>query len=309
MNKGEAVKGDFRVIRMDGLFHVVFRPDDDPEWFRIIATFFTYERAWCYCDIERVSSYEIWDGEYDNSETMAEERQGLRTPPVDGVPQGWMAAEDGAVDLVRNICTDADAAVAPHPKEDFSDHPQEDEEPKEWHKRLHEEAVARPAPEAPIRAESVPEPEDESPPDPKIEAVNDLTDHQWSVLQFFNGRAKVGETVTASFKDIASEGGVAQGSMPYFMETLEKKGFIEIVERGSSTKAGTYRLLDPTTRTYSGPTCVTCGGPRSAQSVSQCNNCYRGGLRGVSAEDLKDLPPEVVAQLSKPAQELATKDA
>ena len=295
-----AVSGDFHVIRMGGLFHVVFRPDSDPEWFRIIASFYTYERAYSYCDIERVSVWTYKDAngeEYAESETGEEEMGGLRVPPIDeAIPEGWMATRDGAAELVRSVMEEADEAVTPHPPQDFSDQPHEGEPPKEYHKRVFAEAVAEQPAVAPPPAKPE-EPEPAAAADPMAEAIKDLTDNQWSVLQFFRSRVQIGETVTASMKEIAVEAGVAQGSMPYFLETLERKGFIEIVTRGTTASPGEYRLLDPVNREDKSPKCETCGGPRSPGSVAQCQSCYRGGLR--------DLPPEVVSELSKAGQKEA----
>ncbi len=277
-----AVQGDFHVIRMDGLFHVVFRPDADPEWFRIIASFYTYERAYSYCDIERVSvwSWPREDGtEAHDSETGEEEAAGLRAPPVEPIPEGWMATRDGCAEMVRNVMEDADANVQPHPEEDFSDQPKHDEAPKDYNARVQEDAITAICQAA---DELPPEPEPELPPSPKIVALNDLTDNQWSVLQFFQGRAEIGGTVTASMEDIASEAGVARGSTPYFLEVLERKGFIDVVERGGATATGVYRLNDPATREDKGPKCRTCGGSCSLGS-RQCKACYRGELKIVSA--------------------------
>lgn len=277
-----AVHGDFHVIKMGGLFHVAFRPDADPEWFRIIGTFFTYERAYSYCDIERVSVWTYKDSEtgeiHAEGWTGDEELAGLRSPPIaDAIPEGWMASRDGCADMVRNICDDASAAVPPHPDEDFSDQPGENEAPKDYRQRVHEEAVA-----AICHAADALPPEPELPPDPKAEALNGLTDNQWSVLRFFQGRAEPGGTVNASQNAIASEAGVARGSITYFLETLERKGFIDIVERGGADTTGTYRLNDPATREDKGPKCRTCGGPCSPGS-KQCSACYRGELKVVSA--------------------------
>lgn len=302
-----AVHGDFRVIRMDGLFHVVYRPDADPEWFRIIATFYTYERAYSYCDVERVSVWTYSDSEkgtiHAESETGEEELLGLRAPPIEEtVSQGWMASRDGCAEMVRDICSVDDRPLPPwHPDEDFSDHPNEDEPPKDYHKRLHEEAVAKQPPaEAPIRAEPVPtpepEPEDEEEPDPDplADAARDLSDHQWSVLKYFRDHVGEDRTIRASFKTIADEAEVAAGSCPFLIEVLEQKGFITKAERGTSKSATLWRLHTAEEVAAAGdkaPRCRDCGGPRSIGSAGQCRACYQ--------KELAALPDGVVAELSE----------
>lgn len=270
-----AVNGDFHVIRMDGLFHVVFRPDSDPEWFRIIATFYTYERAYSYCDIERVS---VWNDEKwgPDSHTGEEEVAGLRTPPIaDDIPEGWMATRDGCSELVRSIMEDADVAVQPHPDEDFSDHPNEDEAPKDYHQRVQEEAIA-----AICRAADTPEPERTSASDPMSQAISELSDNQWSVLKFFQGHADAERQVRASIKDVAEEAGIAKGSTTFLIEALERKGFLTIVERGDSKSATMYRVNNAEEKAAAGDSlrCVTCGGPRAVGSASECKACYQSGL-------------------------------
>lgn len=243
----QAVHGDFHVVRMNGLFHVVFRPDTDPEWFRIIATFFTYERAYSYCDIERVSVWTYTDNStgkvHADSETGEEEMLGLHSAPIHlALPESSLDSPDGIAAMVRGIY-EGDENVEPHPMEDFSDHPNENEDPKDYRRRLHEDAVEA------VAAVPLPEPEpeiDQEPEaDPCAEALKDLSDNQWSVLKSLQHRADADQTINASMKEIATEAGVAQGSMPYFLETLDRKGFIETVERGSPTSSAIYRLIGP----------------------------------------------------------------
>lgn len=296
MGDERAVNGDFHVIKMDGLFHVVFRPDEDPEWFRIIATFYTYERAWSYCDIERVSVWNYVDSKTGEasaeSHTGDEEMAGLRAPPSDPIPEGWMASRDGCAEMVRSVFPEADAIIPPHPDEDFSDRPNEDELPKDYHERIFKEAVARQARDLPkeVVAElskkgqravadalaEQPQPEPDVELDAYAQAVSELSANQWSVLKFFQGRAEIGETASGTLKEIASEAGVSLGSMGYFIETLERKGFLSVVERGNSTTPGVFRLTDPTASVDTpGPKCKSCGQPRTPGSASQCLACYR----------------------------------
>lgn len=290
-----AVNGDFHVIKMDGLFHVVFRPDSDPEWFRIIASFYTYERAWSYCDVERVSVWTYTNSEtgqvYAESETGDEERGGLRPAPVVSIPGGGMASRDGCSDMVRSICPEADVAVQAHPDEDFNSHPHEDEPPKDYAQRIQEEAIA-----AICRAADQMPPDDGAPADPMAEAISELSDSQWSVLRFFQDHADGERLVRASVKDISEKSGTSKGSTTFLIEALERKGFIGIVERGNSTSATLYRLHTAEEKAAAGDSlrCSSCGGPRAIGSASRCKACYQG------AGD--DLPPELVGELSKAGQ-------
>jgi len=245
------VKGDFHVIKMDGLFHVVYRPDSDPEWFRIIATFFTYDRAYMYCDIERISSYEIWDDRGGNSDTATEEHDGLRPAPVQiEPPEGWMGRFDGVPEMVRNVCQDADKALPPHPLEDFEDHPNEGEEPKAYHDRQYERAICRAAdqptceicgkPRTPGSAALCRECYQGKVP---TEETLELTEKQQAVLEFFLSHANPLRLVNASYKQIATEARVSNGSIVYLVETLERKGFIEVVERGKGTRTSVFKLV------------------------------------------------------------------
>lgn len=259
------VKGDFHVIRMDGMFHVVFRPDADPEWFRIVASFYTYDRAWSYCDIERVSSYEpdSWTGE--------EEVGGYRQPPVGEFPESPLEARDGIAEMTRTVY-DGGEHVDPHPTEDFTDHPQEDEHPTAYHERIFAEAICKAA-DAPE-----PEPSASLPPlDPATEVL--LTDKQRRVLNYLRGRSNSAHLVNASHRDIANACGVSPGSMVYLTETLERKGFIEIVEQGTAVVSGVFRMIQPgEPGVIRGPVCSDCGKPRSPSSGSRCLACYRAGV-------------------------------
>jgi hypothetical protein len=243
--------GDFHVIRMDDLFHVVFRPSSDPEWFRIIATFYTYERAYCYCDIERISSYEIWDERGGNSDTLTEVHEGTREAPIHvDVPEAWMGRFDGAPDLVRGVCTEADAAIPIPPEEDFSAHPNEDEEPKDYHDRQYAQAISKAADQPSCQICGKPRsvgsaalcrdcytgkvPSEDTP---------ELTEKQQAVLEYFIEHANPLRLVNASYKQIATEARVSNGSIVYLVETLERKGFIEVVERGSNKRSSVFKLI------------------------------------------------------------------
>lgn len=247
-----AVNGDFHVIRMDGLFHVVFRPDGDPEWFRIIASFYTYERAYSYCDIERVTAFEDWDEREDyNAETAVEEHDGLRLPPVAlALPTGGLAASDGVAELVRGIY-DGGEHVEPHPIEDFSDHPQEDEGPKDYHDRLYRETLEREAAKPtcqncgkPRSVGSAALCRDCFQGKVPAEDTPQLTDKQRAVLEYFLEHANPMRLVSASYKQIATEARVSNGSIVYLVETLERKGFIEIVEKAKgSARSSVFKLV------------------------------------------------------------------
>lgn len=303
-----AVHGDFHVIRMDGLFHVVFRPDADPEWFRIIGSFYTYERAWIYCDIERVSVWSYRDKETGKDEpestTGDEEVAGLRPAPVISETVSALNQTDDLPAMLRDVyesTAESDGPMPPsHPMEDFSDHPREGEEPKDYHRRQFDEAVARPSVSPPIAA--VEPTSDEAAPhealaDPMDEAARDLSDAQWSVLKFFRDHVGDDNTVRASFKTIADEAGVAVGSAPFLIEVLEKKGFITKEERGTAKSATLWRLHTADELAAAGdnaPKCKDCGGPRSIGSAGQCRACYQ--------KQLADLPDGVVAQLSQKGQ-------
>ncbi len=307
MNDPErAVHGDFHVIKMDGLFHVVFRPDADPEWFRIIASFYTYERAYAYCDIERVSVWTYKDSETGElsgeSHTGDEELQGTRGAPfLIEVPEGWMASRDGAAEMVRGVMDEAAAAVPPHPQEDFSDQPEEDEPPSEYHSRLYELACkgeivddepkavsAIPPPPKKVEpakpaAPAPPIEENEETPEPAV-GERDLSDSQWSVLKFFRDHVGEDREVRASLSKIAEEAGVPSGSVSFLIEVLEKKGFVTRVKRGDSTGATLWRLNtsdEQAATADEAPRCQDCGGPRSVGSAKQCLACYRKKLADV----------------------------
>jgi hypothetical protein len=251
---GRAANGDFHVVRMDGLFHVVFRPDSDPEWFRIIATFFTYERAYIYCDIERVSVWK-WANEkgevFADSATGDEEMAGLRPVPVHvEIPTGGLGERDGIVELVRGVYEGGEH-VQPHPEEDFSEHPDEDEPPKDYHERQFQAAVAKQAgapscqncgkPRSPGSAALCRDCYQGKVP---AEDTPELTEKQQAVLEYFIEHANPLRLVNASYKQIAVGSRVANGSIGFLVETLERKGLIEIVERARGTaKASVFKLV------------------------------------------------------------------
>lgn len=244
------VKGDFHIIRMDDLFHVVFRPDSDPEWFRIIATFFTYDRAYMYCDIERISSYEIWDERGGNSDTATEEHEGLRPAPVQiEPPAGWMGSFDGAPDLVRNICPEADKALPPQPAEDFSEHPNDGEDPKVFHDRQFQQAIAKEA-DKPTCAECG------KPRHPSsgrlcracyrvtpVEGEDPLTPNQTKVIKFFRSNANPLNLVSATYRRVADGSGILKTSASGVVESLERRGLVEVVERGKPGHECVFRLV------------------------------------------------------------------
>lgn len=223
---GALAQGDFHVIRMDGMFHVVFRPDSDPEWFRIIASFFTYDRAWSYCDIERVSA---WDP--DATCTNDEEAKGLRSPPTGEMPNEQGHRE--IVDLVRHVYEGE--RVQPRPVEDFSDHPTEDEHPKQYHDRVYAEAIARladagPAPAAEVRTDQQGEGEDE------------VSSQQTAVLDVLQRNANPEGLVSLSLAKIASQAAVPHGSISFLLDSLERKRLMRVVERGRAGQTTIYRV-------------------------------------------------------------------
>lgn len=101
--------GSFHIITFEDQFHVIFRPEHDPQWFRIIASFYTWERAYQYWDVERVMAWE------DESSVDEDEKNSpaLAQPPTipDQNPQG----EGGLRELVRDIYQEADDAVPEEP--------------------------------------------------------------------------------------------------------------------------------------------------------------------------------------------------
>lgn len=243
--------GDFRVIKMDGMFHVVFRPAADPEWFRIIASFHRYERAYQYCDLERVMFY---DGE---SDTYDEEKAGYAAPPIQ-IDVDKASVEADLPALVRDIWGGAstrEGLPEPLPIEDFSDQPdggEVPESPEEYHKRL----IAKQA-DKPICAEcgGARSPGSASlcrkcytaanhPPLPADVEIT-LTEKQEAVFKFFVSHANAEKLVNASMKQIAAEAGVKQGSMGMMIESLERKRLIEVVERGGPTSSGVFRVVAP----------------------------------------------------------------
>jgi hypothetical protein len=246
--------GDFRVMKMDGQFHVVFRPFADPQWFRIIASFYTYERAYQYCDVERVLFY---DGD---SGTSDEEKVGSHAPPIELDTDKHIVEADIA-GLVRDLWPENAEATVPLPVEDFTDQPDTTlvvdtpilEKPEDYHKRLAAEAYAKAAdsptctecgaPRSPgsasmCRACYVGKTQKPLIRDPDIS----LTQNQSAVFNFFACHANPQQLVNASIKEIAEGAGVAKGSMGMLLEALERKGLIEVVERGSPTRSGVFRV-------------------------------------------------------------------
>lgn len=250
--RGVSAEGDFRVIRLDGLFHVVFRPDSDPEWFRIIASFYTYERAYQYCDVERCMTLD------DFSDTHDEEAAGLRLPPV-GANLDAARNEADIPGLVRDIWNIGDK-VTPHPRDDFSDQPEHDEAPKDYHRRRDETAKAEAAKEIARAADRLGDTADL--PDSVVSQLSKngqaqvrearakamapdgepLTERQLAVYDFFTEHANPLHLVEASIKDISDGAGVPHGSMGFLLETLEKKKLIEDAERGGPMRKGVYRV-------------------------------------------------------------------
>lgn len=246
------VDGDFHVIRMDNLFHVVFRPDSDPEWFRIIGSFYTYERAFIYCDIERVSTC-IWKDEKGedvaDSCTGDEEMAGLRAPPVhlELPSSGGMADREGVAELVRGVY-DAAEHVAPHSVEDFSEHPNENEPPKEYHDRQWQKAVAKEA-DRPTCAECG---KPRHPSSARLcrncyrvtpaDSTDPLTPNQTKALKFFQSRANPLHLVSATYRQIADGAGLLKASTSGIVESLERRGLLEVVERGKPGYECVFRL-------------------------------------------------------------------
>jgi ribosomal protein L40E len=247
--------GDFRILKMDGMFHVVFRPDADPEWFRIIASFYTYDRAYSYCDIERVMFYDS------ESNTSDEEKAGLRTPPIQ-IDVEKHTIEADLPSLVRDIWQN-DNLPEPLPVEDFNDQPENSvvvdaprlEEPKNYDRRIAEQAIAKQADKPvcvkcgeprslgsasqcrkcyvakPATAEQKAPPSDEP-----------LSDKQLAVYDFFIERANPLHLVEASLKEISDGSGVPHGSISFLLETLEKKQLLESVERGDPKRKSVFRV-------------------------------------------------------------------
>lgn len=245
-----AVNGDFHVIRMNGLFHVVFQPDSDPEWFRIIATFFTYDRAYMYCDLERVSVW-TWGGEGEvsaESETGEEELKGLRPAPVHvEMPESELAKADGIPAIVRNVYEGGEH-VAPHPEEDFSDHPNEDEPPKDYHTRQFEQAIVKEGdkptcaecgkPRHPSSARLCRDCYRVTP----VDGDEPLTPNQTKALKFFRASANPLHLVSASYRQIADGAGLLKTSASGIVESLERRGLIEVLERGKPGRECVFRL-------------------------------------------------------------------
>lgn len=248
-----AVNGDFHVIRMDNLFHVAFRPDADPEWFRIVGTFFTYERAYSYCDIERVSVWSYTDDKgvvSGESWTGDEELAGLRSAPVHlELPSGGMAERQGVAELVRGVY-DGGEHVIPHAEEDFSEHPNEDEPPKDFHERQFQQAIAKAAdkptcidcggPRHPSSALRCRKCYQDKPLPPEGEQ---LTKNQEKVLEFFLAKANPLRLVSATYRQIADGAGIIKASASGVVESLERRGIIETVERGKPGHECVFKLV------------------------------------------------------------------
>lgn len=241
--------GDFRVMKMDGMFHVVFRPDADPAWFRIIASFYNYDRAYQFCDLERVLFYEGETCTYD------EEKAGEWAPPIQ-IDVDKASIEADLPTLVRDIWGGASASGGlpePLPVEDFSDQPDGFEKPDDYSRRQYEQAIAKQAdylcaecgqPRSPGSASLCRKCYTAANHPPLPEGVEiTLTEKQEAVFRFFTTHANAEKLVNASLKQIATESGVRPGSMAMLLESLERKRLIEVVERGGPTSSGVFRVV------------------------------------------------------------------
>lgn len=228
--------GDFHVIQMAGMFHVVFQPDADPQWFRIVATFHTYKRAYHYCDIERVMTWDM------DSNTTDE----IGTEPPKALEQRLEDQHEdaGVAEMVRDIYTQGGGDVPPpHPIDDFTEHPQEMEPPEAFKQRTEnltcEGCGSSRSPGSARLCRSCYTKASQ----PSVEIT--LTEKQTAVLQFFTSHANPQKLVNASVKQIAREAGVSPGSMGFLLESLERKRLIEVVERGSPNSTGVFRVVAP----------------------------------------------------------------
>lgn len=215
MSDAFVFRGDFRIIKMDGMFHVVYRPDSDPEWFRIIASFYTYERAWQYYDVERVLSF---DG--DSATTDEADRKAPDFVMPD--PQTGF----GVAEMVRNVTPEADEAV---PLGSFADEfevvaeqPETNEEPKGYRQRTGA-------------------------------SQDHLTPKEAAVLAVLEGEANNAGVAAISTAKIASAARVHPdhaafvplGSVPFLLERLEGKGRVKKVEAGKSGKPSKFQVSKP----------------------------------------------------------------
>lgn len=208
-------RGDFRIIKMDGMFHVVYRPDSDPEWFRIIASFYTYERAWQYYDVERVLSF---DGDSATTDETDRKAPDFHMPD----PQ----TDFGVAEMVRNISPDASEAVPYNSIADecevIDEQPLTNEEPKDYRQRTET-------------------------------AQGDLTPKEAAVLAVLESESDSAGVAAISTAKIASaarihpdQGAfVPLGSVPFLLERLEGKGRVKKVEAGKSGKPSKFQVSKP----------------------------------------------------------------
>jgi len=235
-------RGDFRIIKLDGMFHVVFRPDSDPEWFRIVASFYTYERAWLYCDLERVTSF---DGD---SSTTDEVKAGTREAPLFEMPDPQ--AEFDPAGMARNIMPEADAAVPPIPPEAraevVDEQPEDDEIPKDYDARMFGQGVRkmqsfdeRVAADIARAADATEAPS--GPADDKSPQV-DLTEREAAVLRVLTERSNYMGLAGISLAEIAAASRAPLGSMSFLLESLEDYGLITKVEVGRQGRSSIYRV-------------------------------------------------------------------
>lgn len=241
MTEAYVVRGDFRIIKLDGMFHVVFRPDADPEWFRIIASFFTYERAFQYWDVERVLSFE------GDSDTSDELKAGVREPPVFEMPDpqgGSFSIRDMVRDVVEST-SDAElpAPIDPSEQEMCEEQPHYEEAPDEYHSRLHRSAIAAmPAAVETTKAE-IASAADSSSEEPPIDREDEqLTEREAAVLAALDGKSNYLGIVSVSLGEIAAASRVPLGSVSFLLEQLEKRRLLKKVERGTNGRSSIYRV-------------------------------------------------------------------
>jgi hypothetical protein len=259
MTDGYVFRGDFRIIKLDGMFHVVFRPDAQPEWFRIIASFFTYERAYSYCDLERVMSF---DGD---GETSEEIKDAAREPPSFVMPNP--EKEFGVPEMVRNLLFETNEAVSQLPvDEELNEQPRDQEEPQSYRERIREASVRALPTIIEATAAGISSAADEPQPEPPITAsAEPLGAREAAVLKALSARANHMGIASASQSEIAAASDVPSGSIPPILQDLESRGFIKRTEKGTPGRSSLYRV---------NPTCVSCGTLRSGGSAKQCRACY-----------------------------------
>lgn len=244
------VDGEFHVIKLDGMFHVAFQPNADREWLRIVASFYNYERAWHYCEVERCMDV---DGD---SYTGDEEAGGRSNPPVQ------IDADKPMIDfdlpgLVRGIMgPDGCGYDIPKPRPFDTEHPDADEMPRDYHERMRLDAmrdIAKAADDPKVLADL---------PDTVVSQLSNagqkqvaearaekateddepLGERQLAAYNFLTSAANPAGLVEASQQDISKGAGVPLGSMGFIIESLERRGLIELVERGKPTRKGVFRV-------------------------------------------------------------------